>query len=174
MSNQGTLSIVFGDDFTDGIDCTTSGIEFNANPDPNDVNYYDWLTDPNASRDALQRLRYLKTRETGDQPQVPNTEGRTNGKQIQFLNFNYDNYKMRRKAEVLKHLNNKLHITKKQNYVDIVKGTRNKYKTRLKKIKADNNCPPNPNIKKKGINSGIKNDSNYIYINPNVPYYSQI
>ena len=36
---------------------------------------------------------------------------------------------MRRKAEVLKHLNNKLHITKKQNYVDIVKGTRNKYKT---------------------------------------------
>ena len=102
MSNQGTLSIVFGEDFTDGFDCTTSGIDFVSNPDPNDVNYFDWLTDPNAGRDALQRLRFLKTRETGNQPQVPNTQGRSNGNQVSVEKFNYENLKMRRKLNFLK------------------------------------------------------------------------
>ena len=172
MSNQGTLSIVFGDGFIDGFDCTTSGIEFNANPDPNDVNYFDWLRDPNAGRDALQRLRFLKTRETGDQPQVPNTQGRTNGDQVDFTNFNYENLKMRRKAEVLQHKQNKMKSTKKQKYVQILH--RNKYTKRLKDLVQKNNCPQNANIKKPGINSGIKNDRSYIYFNPDVPYHPQL
>ena len=56
------------------------------------------LTDPSASIIALQGLRVLKTRETGDEVVEPDTTGR---EQTTMLNYNEKlrEYRMRRKAK---------------------------------------------------------------------------
>ena len=64
------------------------GGEISHNNDPGlDPSETEWLTDPNAPRDALQRLRILKTRETGEQQQIPDTIGRSTGTNINFENL---------------------------------------------------------------------------------------
>ena len=77
-----TTSIAF-----DIVDC---GLEISYNSDPTlDPRETEWLTDPNSSRDALRRLRILKTRETGEQQQIPNIIGRDTGIIIDYDNIPY-------------------------------------------------------------------------------------
>ena len=54
----------------------------------------DMLTDPSAALLALQRVRVLKTRETGDDVVVPDTVGRRRAEQIKFDSTSYEEYKM--------------------------------------------------------------------------------
>lgn len=86
-----TTSIVFDD-------INYDNIEYEENSTDETM-----LTDPSASIIALQNLRILKTRETGNLAVTPNTIGRTNIPMINYNNITYKEYKMKRKAEVLKH-----------------------------------------------------------------------
>lgn len=154
------------------------GGEISHNNDPGlDPSETEWLTDPNAPRDALQRLRILKTRETGEQQQIPDITGRSNGTNINFTTslYTYEELKMRRKATILRNQNRDLN-TKKKNYSNAVKGINLKYssRTRLRQLIETNQCQNQPPITKVAINSGIKNDNTPLIFNPNVPFYSQI
>ena len=86
-----TASIVF-----DEIDY--SQIEYDANSTDS------MLTDPSAS--IIARVTRVRTRETGDEVITPDITGRTNVSTIDFNETSYEEYKMRRKAEVLKYKNN--------------------------------------------------------------------
>lgn len=154
------------------------GGEISHNNDPGlDPTETEWLTDPNAPRDALQRMRILKTRETGEQQQIPNTIGRSNGTNIDFgtLSYTYDELKMRRKTTILQNQNKNFN-TKRKIYSNIVKGINIKYssKTRLKQLVESNKCQNQPPNVKLAINSGVKNDRTPLYFNQNVPFFSQI
>ena len=90
-----TTSVVFEE-----IDYSQLEYDFNSTDET-------MLTDPSASIIALQNLRILKTRETGEGSVTPDTTGRTEIPMVDYSKtYNYENYKMRRKAEVLKHKNN--------------------------------------------------------------------
>ena len=154
------------------------GGEISHNNDPAlDPTETEWLTDPNAPRDALQRMRILKTRETGEQQQIPNIEGRSNGTNIDLANlsYTYDELKMRRKTTILRN-QNKNFETKRKKYSNIVKGINMKYssKTRLRQLAESNQCQNQPPNVKLAINSGVKNDRTPLFFNVNVPYYTQI
>lgn len=154
------------------------GGEISHNNDPSlDPSETEWLTDPNAPRDALQRMRILKTRETGEQQQIPNIIGRSNGTNIDFENslFTYEELKMRRKATILQNQNKNFN-NKKQEYAKSVKGLNQRYssRTRLKQLVESNKCQDQPPAVKLAINSGIKNDKTPLILNKNVPFYSQI
>jgi hypothetical protein len=92
----------------------------------------------------------IKLRTTGNSTaiRIPITtlEGRTTGQNIKFTTgVTYEDYKMRRKAEVLKyrHGNNApgIVLTNKNTYINVVKtgGSNNYSSTRLKQIIAENN-----------------------------------
>ncbi len=154
------------------------GGDISHNSDPTlDPAETEWLTDPNAPRDALQRLRILKSRETGEQQQIPDITGRGTGVNINFqeLSFTYEEIKMRRKAEILKN-KNKNFLTKKKNYTNAVKGIniRHSSKARLRKLAEENKCQDLPPIVKVAINSGIKNDDTPLIFNRIVPYYNKL
>ena len=99
-----TTSVVFDD-----IDY--SQIEYDANASVDEA----MLTDPSAYIIALQGLRILKTRETGDEVVVPDTIGRAENPMTNFNETSYEQYRMRRKAEVLKYNKNST-ITKRTHY----------------------------------------------------------
>lgn len=154
------------------------GGEISHNNDPGlDPSETEWLTDPNAPRDALQRLRILKTRETGEQQQIPNIIGRSNGTNIDFVSseFTYEELKMRRKATILQNQNKNFN-SKKTNYSNTIKGINLRYssKTRLRQLALTNQCQNQPPSVKLAINSGVKNDNTPLIFNRNVPFYSQI
>ena len=156
------------------------GGDISHNSDPTlDPAETEWLTDPNAPRDALQRLRILKSRETGEQQQIPNITGRGTGVNINFqeLSFTYEELKMRRKAEILKN-KNKNFITKNKNYSNIARGLNSKSqgssRARLQGLINSNKCQNLPPVVKLAINSGIKNDDTPLIYNKNVPYFDQI
>ena len=84
-----TTSIVFD------ASLTCDNIESDTTLDPTQT---DMLTDPTAPRDALQGLRYLKTRETGNDIVTPNIVGRSTGQSIPYTGNqdpSYFEYKMR-------------------------------------------------------------------------------
>ena len=167
MSEQGTISTVFSiGDCADFIESDVNIL---------DAKQSDMLRDPNAPRDALQNLRILKTRETGDEPQIPITTGRARGLSIDITRSQpYQALYMRRKAEVLKHYN-KDNVTKRRNFSNVVLRKNNKSsRARIKQLIASNDCEPNKDIKKKALNSGIKNGRKVLYLNPEVPFYSNI
>ena len=108
MSDIGTTSILF--------DETRLCTDFSFNDDPTiDPDDTPDLTDPNSTRDALQRLRILKTRNTGTVAQLPITLGRVRSKTLDFSSFTYEQFETRRKIEVLKGTN-KNNQTKKQQF----------------------------------------------------------
>lgn len=182
-----TTSIVFDDA---RMPCETE-ISFNndATLDPTDT---DWLTDPTAPREALQELRILKTRETGElayiqtffDPSLPRfldisfTEGRDRGNNVPFgVNDPiYLDYAMKRKAKVLK-TNNKLHESKKSSFSRAVAGS-TKYKSlsnaRIRALRASQQCTPQPRLKKKSTNSGIYGGKDELWFDPDIPFYSTI
>ena len=103
-----TTSIVFSEKCSD---TNVEDISFLSTTDPNYV--WEWLSDPTASRDSLQGLRYLKTRETGDQIVTPDISGRDQGQSVDFDSYTYDRLAARRKEEVLKYSNTSSSPTKK-------------------------------------------------------------
>lgn len=137
MSDIGTTSIVF--------DETRLCTDFSFNDDPTiDPTDFPDLTDPNSSRDALQRLRILKTRNTGSVAQLPITLGRVRTKELDFSSFTYEQFATRRKIEVLKGLNRN-DMTKKQNYSRLASGKKTRYmsfatKQRLEQLRESNKC----------------------------------
>ena len=163
--------------------CLTE-ISYNPNIVNNEYNRMnqEWLLDPESSREALQTLRILKVRETGNLQVIPNIIGRETGQDISFSDtITYDDLKMRRKAEILKYTNNKITNNlnnKKINYSYHAKSSRSKYKSmtnsRIKSLKQSQICENKDIILKTGINSGIKNSKSLLFLNPSIPFYSQI
>lgn len=164
----GTISIVFDENRP----CT----DFSFNDDPDiDADDSPILTDPNSSRDALQRLRVLKTRNTGSLALLPITMGRTRSKVIDFNEFTYEEYAMRRKIEVLTKKNN-ANETKKQLYSRYSSGSKNRFmsystKQRLKKLKENQSCTNLPFI---SHTAPIQNGGGTLYYDPQVPYYPSL
>ena len=90
-----------------------------------DVNSTDenMLTDPSASIFALQRLRILKTRETGDEAVEPDTTGRDQETMLDYNQTSYEEYRMRRKAEVLKYKQNTTLGKNKESHENLYKNS---------------------------------------------------
>jgi len=105
-------------------------------------------------------------------PGVPITsiDGRLKGNRINFLNFTYDDYKMRRKVEVLQYAPK--NINTKTNYSYISK---NNYYSQAKLQafinKKSDNCPENPSS---SSCSGVIGSSMIYKLNSKVPYYQSI
>lgn len=167
----GSVSIVFDENRL-----CTDGIEFDDNPllDPTDTNM---LTDPNSTRTALQQLRILKTRETGDEQVIPNINGRYQGRNISFKFNTYEDYQMRRKLEVLKSYN-KNNESKKSNYSYFANSGKSKYKhmtnKRIKSLLDSQVCVNSNIIVKPATNSGVFGDSTMLYLDPNVKFHTNI
>ena len=168
-----TTSIVF--------DASMTCLDISYNPDTT-LNYTEdgkWLTDPTAPRDALQMLRYLKVRETGDDIVIPNIDGRETGKNIDFSLYSYNTLKMRRKAEVLQYNKKEFQTqNKKQLYSQLSNSRKTKYKSmtnaRIKQLKTSLNCENISTIKNPSTNSGVRNGRTQLFLNTSVPYYEQI
>jgi hypothetical protein len=154
-----TTSIVFGD-----IDY--SEIEFDIDSTDDSM-----LTDPSASIIALQNLRILKTRETGEEQIIPNTTGRTRTTMIDFTqnNSSYEDQKMRRKVEVLKYKKN-VNETKKTHFSALA-SRRGKYS---KSADTQDTCSKNVERRKVASKSGIKGDRTILVFNPNVQYIDKL
>ena len=153
-----TTSIVF-----DEIDY--SQIEFDANS-----TYEKMLTDPSASVIALQGLRVLKTRETGDDVVTPDTIGRTENIMINFNKTSYEQYRMRRKAEVLKYNKNKT-LNKKAQYSSLVSSRRGRLPNNSSISTA---CKPDILRVKRATNSGIKCDNSLLFYDQNVTFMEKL
>lgn len=147
-----TTSIVFDD-----IDY--SQIDYDANSTDGDM-----LTDPSASIVALQGLRILKSRETGDDVVTPNTIGRTNVATINFDETSYEEYKMRRKAEVLKYKKNT--STNKRTQYSALASSRRGQISNITNTTI--NCENDIIRVKKATNSGIKGDNSLLFYNSNI------
>ena len=168
-----TTSIVF--------DETMTCLDISYNSDTT-FNYTDdgkWLTDPTAPRDALQRLRFLKVKETGDQIVIPDIIGRDTGQNIDFTLYSYDTLKMQRKATILQYNKKESQSqNKKQLYSQLAKTTKTKYKSmtnnRINALIESQNCENTTIIQKKSTNSGVKNGKTLLFLTKNVPYYSSI
>ena len=160
-----TTSIVFDDTRL----CTD--FESNTTLDPIET---DMLTDPDATREALQRLRILKTRETGDLQQIPDTTGRETGNIIPFNSYTYYELQMRRKATVLRNTNNDF-VSSKTSFSNIAKSKSSRYssKTRLKQLAENNQCT-NQVIIKKSRDAGVKNGNTNIYFVKDVPFFKSL
>ena len=170
-----TQSIVFDENRL----CTD--FSFNAIGEPpffvNNPTQTKWLTDPNATRDALQSLRIMKSRETGDDPIVVDIDGRDIGNVIDFTKISYENYKMRRKCEVLKYKTVSKN-PKKIDYAYFSKSGKSKYKSntneRIKQLIANSKCNNLDRVVNPATNSGVFGDSTPLYFDSNVPFYDTI
>ena len=128
------------------------------------------LTDPSASIVALQRLRVLKTRETGDEIVTPETTGRAEIPMLDYNETSYEEYKMRRKAEILKY---KKHITinKKTRFSALASSRRGQ----ISNVLATSATCENDVIRvKKASNSGVKGDNTLLFLDSNVTYIDQL
>ena len=136
-----TTSIVFEIETSEK--CSDENVEDISFLPTSDSNYtWMWLSDPTASRDSLQRLRYLKTRETGNQIVIPNISGREQGQSVDFDSYTYDELATRRKEEVLKYSNTSSSPNKKTKkgsyaYASTHGSISN---SRLKKLKESQTC----------------------------------
>lgn len=128
------------------------------------------LTDPSASIIALQALRILKTRETGDIAVTPDTTGRTSVTTINFNETSYKEYQMKRKAEVLKYKKN-TSINKRTQYSALASSRRGKLSNI---INTTANCESDVIRVKKATNSGIKGDNSLLFNNPNVAFIERL
>jgi len=183
-----TTSIVFDDARMPCNEISFWDVDNEPRPPSNRIHYdscnktvisSNWLTDPTEPRLALQRLRFLKERETGNNIVTPNTVGRDRGNNIVFggNNYKYHDYVMRRKADVLKSYN-KHYESKRANYAYFSKSGKSKYKhmtnSRIKDLKASKHCLNQPSLKKPATNAGVFGGSTLLYIDKRVPVYSTI
>lgn len=137
--------------------------------DPNSTDE-NMLTDPSASVLALQRLRFLKTRETGDVIVSPDTSGRDENLMLDYNNVSYEEYKMRRKAEVLKYKKNST-LTKRTHYSALA-STRRRQIVNVETTTSD--CESDIIRVKKATNSGIKGDGSLLFLNKNVTFIENL
>jgi len=129
------------------------------------------LTDPSASAIALQGLRILKTRETGNEVIVPDTIGREENAMLDYNEISYEEYKMRRKAEVLKYKNNTT-TNKKTQYSALAVSRRGQI---ANTASINETCENDVFTKvKKATVSGIKGDQSLLFLNPNVPFHNKL
>jgi len=153
-----TTSVVFDD-----IDY--SEIEYDSST--NDENM---LTDPSASIIALQGLRVLKTRETGDDVVIPDTTGRSQVTMIDFDQTNYYQYKMRRKAEVLKYKQNTT-TNKRTQFSALATSRRGKISNSTTTI---SNCENDVIRVKRATNSGIQGDDTLLFYDKSVSFIDNL
>jgi hypothetical protein len=137
-----------------------------------DINSTDdiMLTDPSASIIALQGLRVLKTRATGDDIVTPVTNGRTENTIMNYSEINYEQYRMRRKAEVLKYPQN-LYKNKKTEFSALVSSRRGKI-TNFDTTSVA--CTTDIIRVKKASNSGIKCDNSLLFYDKNVAFIEKL
>jgi len=153
-----TTSIVFGD-----IDY--SEIEYDEYATDGQM-----LTDPSATIFALQRLRVLKTRETGDEIFILETTGRTENPMLDYNETSYEEYKMRRKVEILKYKEHTT-INKKTLFSSLASSRRGQ----ISNVSATSETCENDVIRvKKASNSGVKGDNTLLFFNPNVTYIDKL
>ena len=119
---------------------------------------------------ALQRLRILKTRETGNRPVVPNTTGRVENTMFNYNERSYDSYKMRRKAEVLKYKQTAT-VNKRTQYSALVQSRKGNIGNVSKVV---TNCENEFIRSKKGTNSGIKGDNTLLFLNSNFLFVNKL
>ena len=173
-----TTSIVFKDqEYGIGADLGTSENDICYNyffPDEygGSSGYDRSFIDPSAAIIALQRHRFLKTRETGDKIVIPDTTGRERVEINIDNNYTYERLKMRRKYETLQY-NNVSTLSQKKIFANIVRNSKLS-NNRIQKL-IDNNTNVNDNyIINPAINSGVKNDKTKLYLDNNVKFYSNI
>lgn len=135
------------------------------------------LKDPSASIDALRSLRTLKTSTTGDSIIIPNTSGRRRGNSIDYQINTYEEYKMRRKVQVLKYKNNNNEDNLKIQFSKL-SNSRGQYKMNASSthvIEKMSSCKDNNHIRrKKGINSGINGDGTLLFLNRSIDYIDKL
>ena len=127
--------------------------------------------------EALQRLRYLKTRETGDAIQIPITSGRDRIVVPEFDKYTYEELAMRRKSEVLKNQNiSSQRMSKKQKYSYVSQSKMNQFnQSRINKIDKFISDNPKKSILLPTSNSGIQGGTNdIIYFDPSTPFLRQL
>jgi hypothetical protein len=146
--------------------------EFDLSEIEYDVNSTDenMLTDPSASIFALQRLRFLKTRETGNEVVAPDTIGREQDTMLDYNQITYEEYRMRRKAEILKYAKNTT-VNKKTNYSALASSRRGKIANPTLVTKNRENDIIRV---KRGTNSGIKGDNSLLFLNPAVAFNDKL
>lgn len=164
-----TTSIVFSEKCSD---TNVEDISFLSETDPNYV--WEWLSDPTASRDSLQGLRYLKTRETGNQIVTPNISGRDQGMDISFNTYTYSDLSMRRKAEVLKYTNTSSNQKTKKGSYAYASTHGSISSSRLKKLKESQNCESSDIPGYRSTFSGVRGGKTLLFLNPNVPSYNSL
>lgn len=171
-SQQGTISIAFN--------TIPSCLDFSYNSNTTLTSSdTDWLLDPLEPQNALQRLRILKTRNTGDLQVTPNIIGREYSNPINFDKITYNTRQMRRKAEILKHKHNIGNSTNNLDYSYYSKSGKSKYRhmtnQRIKDLKQQQTCLNPPPISKPSSNSGIFGGGNKsLIMDTNIEYNDKL
>ena len=132
-------------------------------------------------RQALERLRILKTRESGDQQVIPNIVGRTNGAQMNYDGDgspSYYEYTMRRKAGVLMGHTNKNNLSSKSSYAAISSSGKSKFRhitnARIRKLRESQQCENTNVVIKPSTNSGVFGGKAQLIFNPNIPFQDKL
>ena len=134
-------------------------------------------------REALERLRFLKTRETGDEQFTPNIVGRTNGAQMTYDGDgspSYYDYTMRRKAGILMghNNNNKNKMSSKSAYAAISSSGKSRYRhlsnARIRKLRESQQCQNTNVVIKPSTNSGIIGGKGTIIFDPSIPFQDKL
>jgi len=103
-------------------------------------------------------------------PPVTTLDGRLTGNQISFLNFTYDDYAMRRKAEVLKHKEKDTN-TNKSTYAYL---SQNGYYSRANLKRFIDQRTVACNASSSSACSGVVGSTTTYYLNASVPYFPSI
>jgi len=103
-------------------------------------------------------------------PPVTTLDGRLNGNQISFLNFTYEDYAMRRKAEVLKHKEKNTN-TNKSTYTYL---SQNGYYSRANLKRFIDQRTVSCNASSSSACSGVVGSTTTYYLNASVPYFPSI
>jgi len=107
---------------------------------------------------------------TTNGPPITSIVGRSNGNNIKFVNYSYEQLKMKRKATVLLYPSKE--ITKKNNYSSIIN---NNYYSQSKLLSFINSKSQKcPNVISTSSASGVVGSNTIYYNDPNVPYYPNI
>lgn len=129
---------------------------------------------------ALQNLRQLDTEFNINV--TPDLTGRIRGINLLFggqtsdssiftlTDSTYYDHKMRRKAEVLKHKNNKLNQSSQKR----LSSTRRYSRQRIANLIESTNCSDTDTTLRSATFSGVFGDSTKLYYDPNVIYYDKL
>ena len=124
-------------------------------------------------REALQRLRILKTREKGDNVVIPDTTGRDRRVVLDFNTISYYERKMRRKAGVLME-HNKHQQSSKSSFASLSKTSKTKFKSmtnaRIRALRQSQQCDIKVPIIKPSSNSGVMGGKDLLIFDPNIPF----